>query len=248
MTFSEANSIQDLAEQLSTPSLTATVRIAVITGIDAGAGHKVTTDQTDAALISRSEDVVLSVGDRVWLLQQGTIFIVGGRLSGEPGGSPIGAVTAFAGAAAPAGWLIADGSAVSRTTYALLFALLSTTYGAGDGSTTFNLPDLRGRAPIGVSGGHARGASGGAETTTLSTSQLPAHDHGSVGDHTHTVQSYTVDDRTKAASLFSTLLPTPSGTNTSSAAGGHTHSSVGSGASVPIMSPYLTLPYIIRAL
>ncbi len=57
---------------------------------------------------------------------------------------PAGMVNAFAGATAPAGYLICDGSAVSRTTYADLFAVIGTTYGAGDGSTTFNLPDLRG--------------------------------------------------------------------------------------------------------
>ena len=58
--------------------------------------------------------------------------------------TPAGAVLAFAMATAPSGWLQCDGSAVSRTTYAVLFAAIGTTYGTGDGSTTFNLPDLRG--------------------------------------------------------------------------------------------------------
>jgi microcystin-dependent protein len=57
---------------------------------------------------------------------------------------PAGSITMFAGSSAPSGWLLCDGSAVSRTTYAALFAIVSTTYGAGDGSTTFNLPDTRG--------------------------------------------------------------------------------------------------------
>jgi microcystin-dependent protein len=57
---------------------------------------------------------------------------------------PAGAVMAFAMNSAPAGWLSANGAAVSRSTYATLFAAISTTYGAGDGSTTFNVPDLRG--------------------------------------------------------------------------------------------------------
>lgn len=64
----------------------------------------------------------------------------------------------------PSGYLLRDGSAVSRTTYALLFAVLGTTYGVGDGSTTFNLPDQRGRFPLGVAAsgtGNARGATGG---------------------------------------------------------------------------------------
>jgi microcystin-dependent protein len=63
--------------------------------------------------------------------------------------TPPGVVVAFAGSAAPNGWLICDGSAVSRTTYAALFAAIATAYGSGDGSTTFNLPDLRGRVAVG---------------------------------------------------------------------------------------------------
>jgi microcystin-dependent protein len=70
---------------------------------------------------------------------------------------PTGAMFPYAGASAPsqtiggvAAWLLCDGTAVSRTTYADLFALIGTTYGTGNGSTTFNLPDLRGRVPIGA--------------------------------------------------------------------------------------------------
>lgn len=66
--------------------------------------------------------------------------------------NPTGVIQVFAGASGsvPAGWLLCDGSAVSRTTYADLFALLSTTYGAGNGSTTFNLPNLKGKVPVGL--------------------------------------------------------------------------------------------------
>lgn len=67
--------------------------------------------------------------------------------------TPTGAVEAYAGATAPAGWLLCNGQAVSRTTYAALFALVGTTYGAGNGSTTFNVPDLRGEFIRGVDGG-----------------------------------------------------------------------------------------------
>lgn len=66
---------------------------------------------------------------------------------------PVGATIAYPGAAAPTGWLLCQGQAVSRSTYATLFTLLSTTWGAGDGSTTFNLPDLRERVPIGSGAG-----------------------------------------------------------------------------------------------
>ena len=64
--------------------------------------------------------------------------------------APAGRIEAYAGATAPTGYLLCDGTAVSRTTYATLFAVTSTTYGIGDGSTTFNVPDLRGRVPVGV--------------------------------------------------------------------------------------------------
>jgi microcystin-dependent protein len=64
-----------------------------------------------------------------------------------------GLVLPYAGYSAPTGWLLCDGSPISRTTYADLFALISTTYGAGDGSTTFNIPDMRGRAVIGAGTG-----------------------------------------------------------------------------------------------
>lgn len=103
---------------------------------------------------------------------------------------PTGVVSPYAGASAPTGWLMCYGQAVSRTTYADLFTAISTTYGVGDGSTTFNLPDLRGRVvagkddmggaaasrlTTGASGvdGATLGASGGSETHTLVDGELP---------------------------------------------------------------------------
>ena len=96
---------------------------------------------------------------------------------------PTGMVAPFAGAGSvPTGWLECDGSAVSRLTYANLYTYLGTTWGAGNGSTTFNLPDLRGRTIIGVGTGSGLTArtiagTGGTETHTLSTSEIPAHGH-----------------------------------------------------------------------
>jgi microcystin-dependent protein len=90
---------------------------------------------------------------------------------------PAGAVQAFAMNSAPAGWLAADGTAVSRSTYAALFAAISTTYGAGDGSTTFALPDLRG---IFVRGSGSQTISGTAYSGTFSDKQADAfqgHQH-----------------------------------------------------------------------
>lgn len=97
---------------------------------------------------------------------------------------PAGIVMPFAGSTAPEGYLLCNGSAVSRTDYATLFGVIGTTYGAGDGSTTFNLPDLSGRVVIGVSGTHALASTGGSETVTLSASELPAHTH-EVPQHGH---------------------------------------------------------------
>ena len=76
----------------------------------------------------------------------------GSTVGGKVVSAPTGAFMAFAGSSAPEGWLVCDGSAVSRTTYADLFAVIGTTYGDGDGNTTFNLPDCSGRLPIYDSG------------------------------------------------------------------------------------------------
>jgi microcystin-dependent protein len=121
---------------------------------------------------------------------------------------PVGSLQAYAGANAPYGWLLCDGSAVSRTSYPDLYSALGTAYGAGDGSTTFNIPDMRGRHPIGagagvgtatsgsgtVSGGtlttRTRGQWGGEENhlNTSAESGLPSHNHtASQASHSHNV-------------------------------------------------------------
>lgn len=97
---------------------------------------------------------------------------------------PAGIILPYAGSTAPEGYLMCDGSAVSRSTYAALFAAIGTTYGAGDDSTTFNIPDLTGRVAIGVSGTHALGATGGEESHALLETELPVHHH-EVPQHGH---------------------------------------------------------------
>ena len=72
--------------------------------------------------------------------------------------APIGAILAYGGTTAPTGWLFCQGQQVSRALYSELFAVIGTTYGSGDGSTTFNLPDFRGRTAIGEGTGTASGA------------------------------------------------------------------------------------------
>ena len=89
------------------------------------------------------------------------------------GVSNIGEIRQFAGSTAPVNWLICDGSAVSRDTYSELFAVIGTTYGSGNGSTTFNIPDLRGRFPIGSNTTYPIGTTGGESEHTLSSGELP---------------------------------------------------------------------------
>lgn len=101
---------------------------------------------------------------------------------------PTGAIMMWGLATAPAGWLLLNGQTVSRTTYANLFSLWGVMYGVGDGSTTFRLPDLTGRVPVGydaVQGEfNAVGKVGGAKTHQLVTSEMPAHTHTGP-NHTH---------------------------------------------------------------
>lgn len=96
----------------------------------------------------------------------------------------IGSIYMFAGSTAPSGFLMCDGSAVSRSTYADLFDEIGTTYGNGDGSSTFNLPDLVGRVIIGTSLSHSLGDAGGEETHTLLSAEIPVHGH-SIPSHGH---------------------------------------------------------------
>lgn len=149
------------------------------------------------------------------------------------GAVPTGTLTMYAGGVAPSGWLLCDGSAVSRVAYSDLFGVIGVTYGAGDGSTTFNLPDMRGRVAFGLAAADAMfdtlGESGGAKSVTLSESNLPAHSHsvslttGAGSPHTHsiTVASGGVHEHT-GATTSSTGSHTHTGT-TGTESATHTH-------------------------
>ena len=88
----------------------------------------------------------------------------------------IGEIRMFAGNFAPVGWAFCDGTVMPISQNDALFNLIGTTYG-GDGQTTFALPNLQSRVPVHVGPGFALGQTGGAETVTLTTSQIPAHSH-----------------------------------------------------------------------
>lgn len=171
----------------------------------------------------------------------------------------IGEMMEYGSTSAPEGWLLCDGSAVSRTTYADLFAVIGTSWGAGDGSTTFNLPNRAGRAAIGTgtgSGLTARtiGQTGGAETHTLTQTETPlkSHAHG-VSDPTHSHAFYRADDGGQAGntgsypgssdgtlvSVGTTAVSTGITVNTASDATAAAHNN---------MQPWIAVPVFIRAL
>lgn len=141
---------------------------------------------------------------------------------------PIGSVMPYAGSTSPEGWLLCDGrsTGILRTNYANLFAVIGTTYGSGDGSTTFNLPDMRSRMPIGAGAGtglttRALSATGGTESIVIASGNLPTHTHG-LNNHIHTLGGHT---------HTTTIDPPNTGSGTVSAdhghstnfAGGHEH-------------------------
>ena len=96
----------------------------------------------------------------------------------------IGNIIAFTGQSVPRGYLVCDGSAVGREEYPELFSVIGTTYGSGDGSTTFNLPNLSGKLALGVSQNHSVGDTGGEETHTVLDMETPEHTH-IIPQHTH---------------------------------------------------------------
>ncbi len=130
----------------------------------------------------------------------GTITVAGGDII------PAGVIWEYGGATAPTGWLLCNGAAVSRTTYAALFAIIGTAYGNGDGSTTFNVPDRRDRVGVGAGSSYSRGQTGGAVTATTSTD----------GSHNHT-------GNTGGTTLSTAQIPSHQHTGTTNIAGAHTH-------------------------
>ena len=183
-------------------------------------------------------------------------------------GVPVGSIVEWPSVTIPTGWLLCAGQTLSRTDYAALFAVLGTTFGAPSGST-FQLPDYRGRTGAGLdvdSGGYADrltspnsrtlGATGGAQTVTLTTGQMPAHTHSvsgstnAAGDHNHNLAI----EGGGAGSNRVTAVPSgPGGSVTTGNAGSHSHTlagtadSTGGGEAHPNVQPTIIMPKIIKA-
>jgi microcystin-dependent protein len=173
-------------------------------------------------------------------------------------GTATGTIVPWSTSTAPTGFLKCDGTAVSRTTYSALFAVISTTYGAGDGSTTFNLPNLEDRTAIGASVANSKSVAqtGGANTvtptgnisgstgsTTLTTNQIASHGH-SVNAQSSSGCYNAMQGGLNGGS------GSGGGVNTGNTGGGQSHSHTLSanfvGSSQSTLAPYLVLIYIIK--
>lgn len=125
--------------------------------------------------------------NQVWLQLLRALWI---RTGAQQGSATFfaGAMQPYAGSAVPSGWIECNGDAISRVDFSVLFSAIGITWGAGDHSTTFNIPDFRNRVFLGSSVTHLLGTYGGDSTATLGTTNLPSHNHGVTDPgHAHTV-------------------------------------------------------------
>lgn len=177
------------------------------------------------------------------------------RTGASQGGSSLssGMMMDFGGpiSAIPDGWFLCDGSAISRTTYDALFAVIGVTWGIGDGSSTFNLPNLLGQVSLGSSGAHPLGSNGGAENVTLDVTQLPSHSHGAVvtdPGHAHAQQVVNSGTAgTTGAQGASTANTTSVGTTDTTTTGiTVANSNTGGGLPISLLPPFGAVLKIIK--
>jgi microcystin-dependent protein len=150
---------------------------------------------------------------------------------------PTGSVIMWTNVTPPTGWLLCNGQAVSRTSYSGLFSILGISFGSGDGSTTFNLPNYQGFMPIGAGGAYGLASQGGA--ATLSVPNLPSHNHSAVSTSTSTSNSVSnstatsnsVSTSTPSGTAISTSVSTPTGSAVSTSTSTTTGSAVSTSTS-----------------
>ena len=160
---------------------------------------------------------------------------------------PVGVVLPYVSSDAPDGWLNCQGQELYRGDYPNLFAVIGTTYGTGDGSTTFRLPNLAGRVVVGQGSGagltaRSMGTTGGAETHTLTTGEMPSHSHttNAVGG---TLGLMTADGSNTAGGGLDSSAVEP---NLYAAPAALTIDSAGTGGAHNNMQPFAVLNYIIK--
>jgi len=181
----------------------------------------------------------------------------GANLTGIEG-IPTATIVPWSSSSVPTGFLECNGQAVSRSTYSALFAIIASTYGGGDGASTFNVPDLQDNVAMGKSGTKALASTGGANTVTstgnvggstanatLSTAQLASH------NHTVTLKTNPGDPASpnNSKSTYGTTRGNPTINTGSQGSGtGHSHnmSATFSGDATSVLQPYLTIIYIIK--
>lgn len=191
---------------------------------------------------------------------------INGTLSVSEGDDPdLGAIRLHPTNTAPDNWMICDGSAINRVAYADLFALVGTTYGVGDGSTTFNIPNLKGRVAVGRDGSQTEfdvlGETGGEKTHTLTSAEMPTHTH-TQNSHTHATSNasypnFAIYQDTMSQETVGEIAGTgwqmaqTTGSITSSTATGSTtatNQNAGSGGAHNNLQPYLVVNFIIKVL
>jgi microcystin-dependent protein len=170
--------------------------------------------------------------------------------------TPIGTLAMFAGPGVPSKWLTCTGDAISRTTYADLFDVIGTTWGNGDGTTTFNIPNLKDRIPMGVLGSIVPDVAdtAGASTHTLTTSEMPTHNHAVTDPgHVHRERQFAGANSFIAGVAGGANGTIPNGTNTTNTAAlntgsgttGITIDNAGSGNPHSILNPVAGVHFMI---